>query len=39
MTETKLRSRPEIDYTQLLKEMVKLDLADRLLIHRRGKLP
>ena len=38
MTETKLRPKPEIRYSQLLKEMSKLDFADRLLIQRRDEL-
>ena len=38
MTETKLRPRPEIEYSHLLKEISKLDFADRLLIQRRGEL-
>ena len=39
MTSTKLRTRPEIDYAQLIKEIGKLELADRLLINRRSDLP
>ncbi|QNI55587.1 hypothetical protein SynBIOSE41_03105 [Synechococcus sp. BIOS-E4-1] len=39
MASTKSRPRPEIDYAQLLKEMSRLDLADRLLINRKGDLP
>ena len=39
MTSTKLRARPEIDYAQLIKEIGKLELAERLLINRRGDFP
>ena len=39
MTSAKLQQRPEIDYAQLVKEMSKLELADRLLVNRRGDLP
>ena len=39
MTSAKLQPKPEIDYAQLVKEMNRLDLADRLLVNRRGDLP
>ena len=39
MTSTKLRARPDIDYAQLIKEIGKLALAERLLINRRGDFP
>ena len=39
MASAKPQARPDIDYTQLVKEMSKLELADRLLINRRGNLP
>ena len=39
MASAKFRPRPQLDYVQLLKEMSKLDLADRLLINRKGELP
>ena len=39
MTSAKLQERPEMHYAQLVKEMSKLELADRLLVNRRGDLP
>ena len=39
MTSAKLQARPEFDYSQLVKEMSRLELADRLLVNRRGDLP
>ena len=39
MTSAKLQARPEFDYSQLVKEMSRLELADRLLVNRRGNLP
>ena len=38
MTSAKPQARPVIDYAQLVKEMSKLALADRLLVNRRGDL-
>jgi hypothetical protein len=38
MTTTKRPAKPKINYTELVKEIQKLDFADRILINRRTDL-
>ena len=38
MTTTKRPAKPQINYTELVKEIQKLELADRILINGRAEL-